>query len=510
MQALATRNELTELLPFLSAQERAELDRLLRRPKALWTPLPGPQTDAYHCLADELFYGGAAGGGKTDLLLGLSVTAHRRSIIFRREFPQLRGIIERSHEIIGAVGGFNGQEHLWRLPGGRIIEFGAVQHELSVNKYQGRPHDLKGFDEICHFTEGQYRFLNGWKRTADPRQRVRTVCTGNPPTSAQGRWVVSYWAPWLDEAHPHPALPGELRWFAVIDGEDTEVDGPEPIMHAGEMIVPRSRTFIPARVEDNPYYMTTGYKAQLQALPEPLRSQMLAGDFNAVTDDDPWQVIPTRWVTQAQERWQSTPRPMMHLSAIGVDVARGGKDQTVLARRYGTWFAPLEKHLGRATPDGGSVAALVMKALGTTGVVNIDVIGVGASAYDTLRGNKAPVVGINFAAGSEAHDLSHKLGFVNVRAELYWRLREALDPDKGEGLCLPPDPELLADLCAPRWELRARGIQVEAKEDIVKRLGRSTDCGDAVVLALAATGYHGKLPPARGKPAMAGIASRTF
>jgi len=54
----------------------------------------------------------------------------------------------------------------------------------------------------------------------------------------------------------------------------------------------------------------------------------------------------------------------------------------------------------------------------------------------------------------------------------------------GENLALPPDPELRSDLCTPRWRPVARGIQVEAKEDIIKRLKRSPDCGDAVVLAL--------------------------
>ncbi|MHB0874561.1 MAG: terminase [Anaerolineae bacterium] len=470
----------------------------------------GPQSEAYRCEADELLYGGAAGGGKSDLILGLALTVHTRSIIFRREFTNLRGLIERSREIIGNRGRYNANDHMWRLPQ-RVLEFGAVQYEESVNDYQGRPHDFKGFDEITHFTELQYRFLNGWKRTADPAQRVRTVCTGNPPTTAEGRWVVRYWAPWLDETYPRPAEPGELRWFAVLDGDDVEVDGPEPITHNGETILPRSRTFIPARVEDNPYYMATGYKGQLQALPEPLRSQMLAGNFNAVADDDPWQVIPTRWVQMAQERWQKTARPPVPLTTIGVDVARGGKDQTVIARRWGAWFAPLQKHAGRTTPDGGSVAALAMAAAaGTVATINVDVIGVGASAYDTLRANKLPVVAINVAAGSDALDHSHQLGFVNLRAELYWRMREALDPEKGDGLALPPDPELLADLCAPRWELRARGIQVEAKEDIVKRLGRSTDCGDAVVLALAGTGYHGKLPAPKGKPLAAGIRKAVF
>jgi hypothetical protein len=92
-------------------------------------------------------------------------------------------------------------------------------------------------------------------------------------------------------------------------------------------------------------------------------------------------------------------------------------------------------------------------------------------------------VAMNGAAGSEEFDRSGQLAFVNSRAQWYWRLREALDPTSGQNLALPPSAELRADLCAPRWKLTVRGIQVEAKDDIAKRIGRSPDCGDAAVYA---------------------------
>ncbi len=50
-------------------------------------------------------------------------------------------------------------------------------------------------------------------------------------------------------------------------------------------------------------------------------------------------------------------------------------------------------------------------------------------------------------------------------------------------MALPDDRELLVDLTAPRWELRAGGIVIESKEHIMERIGRSPDAGDAVVLA---------------------------
>lgn len=500
---IPSREEVADLLPYLTDEERAELDELLDDGQ-LWHPLPGPQTAAYYSNADELFYGGSAGGGKTDLLIGLGTTAHLKSIIFRREYPQLKDIIARSKEIIGAAGNFNGQDNVWRgLPGGRTLEFGAVQHIDDVNKYQGRPHDGKFFDELPNFLEAQYRFLIGWTRTTVPGQRTRVVGAGNPPTSTEGEWVIRRWAPWLDAQHPRPARPGELRWFAVVGGKDVELEDGSPFEHEGERIEPKSRTFIPARLSDNPFLLQTGYGAMLQSMPEPLRSQMLYGDFGAGIQDDPWQVIPTDWVRRAQARWRPDGQPEdedgvpIPLTALGVDVARGGKDKTVLSRRFGTWYAPLEKHAGTSTPDGPVVAALVLAALTAGGYANIDVIGVGASVYDHCVQHKAPVRSVVFSEGCKKRDRSKRLTFANLRAYAYWSLREALDPASGDDIALPPDPELLADLCAPKWSMRLRGIQVEEKEDIIKRLRRSPDCADAVVLASLITDHLARLRKAK-------------
>jgi hypothetical protein len=73
----------------------------------------------------------------------------------------------------------------------------------------------------------------------------------------------------------------------------------------------------------------------------------------------------------------------------------------------------------------------------------------------------------------------------NKRAEAWWKFREELDPDQPDGsaIALPPDPELRADLCALTWSLKARGILLESKDELRKRLGRSPGKGDAVVMA---------------------------
>lgn len=450
-----------------------------------WRPLPGPQMLAYNSKADILFYGGQAGGGKTDLLLGLAHTSHQRTIIFRRENKQLRGIEDRSVELFYKLGNYNRTDKVWRFHDGRVIEFAGVELEHDKEKYQGRPHDLKSFDEITHFTKSQFEYIIGWVRSAREGQRCRVIVTGNPPTSAEGDWVIDYWGPWLDERHPNPALPGELRWFTTIDGKDREVESGEPFEHDGQLIYPKSRTFIPASIDDNPYLRESGYKATLQALPKELREKFLEGKFTSSREDDPWQVIPSQWVMLAMKRWRERRKPSVRCSCIGVDVARGGNDRTVLTKRYGNWFDKQLQHPGTTTPDGPHVAGLVMAELDDGTDINVDVIGVGTSVYDLLKIYKLNVHPINSSEASEETDRTKQLSFFNKRAEMWWKLREALDPETGDELAIPDDRELLSDLTAPRWEYTTRGIKIEAKDHIKERIGRSPDLGDSLVYAHA-------------------------
>jgi hypothetical protein len=149
------------------------------------------------------------------------------------------------------------------------------------------------------------------------------------------------------------------------------------------------------------------------------------------------------------------------------------------------------KRKGKDTPDGQSVVALLMgTAWGEESemVINVDAIGIGKSAVDVAK--TVGLKGVNPVVVSNAanwRDARHpQLKFANVRAAMMWRVRSLLDPEGGPEetrLALPPDPELLADLTAPRYCMRVGGLAVESKDDIRERIGRSTDCGDAVALA---------------------------
>jgi hypothetical protein len=501
--------ELQEIEAYLTPAERAELDELIaadiaERP---WIPLPGPQTMAYESLADVIGYGGAAGGGKTALACGKAMTQHRRAAIFRREGTQLTGILDYLTDLAnGSRDGYNSREKIWRGfgPQNAQIEFGSVPNAGDEKNYQGRPKDLLVLDEATNLLEPQARFLMGWVRTTVPGQRCQTLMTFNPPTDSDGRWVIGFFAPWLDKKHPlYPALPGQLLYVATIDGKDDwsyPNDARRFVLKAGqrlyefaerdypptEIITPQSRTFIPSRITDNPYLYGTGYMTQLQAMPEPLRSQMLNGDFEAGMQDGAFQVIPTAWVDIAMKRWTDmSPKPPM--DSLGIDVARGGRDNTVLMARHGMWFDKPNVTQGSASPDGPTVAGLAIARRRDNAVMHIDVIGVGASPYDFLVEANQDVVGVNVSTASNARDKSGALEFYNLRTELIWRMREALDPEANNGIALPPDPRLLADLCAFTWKLKGRTIYVESREEVEHRIKRSPDFASAAFLALMDT-----------------------
>lgn len=480
-----------ELLAYLTPEERAELDSLLVSDSTIWRPLPGPQTQAYESTADIVGYGGAAGGGKTDLACGKALTQHRKVGIFRLNGTELTSIIDRFTELVGTRDGFNGKDNIWRTArpdGTRVqVEFGSFPNLGDEKKYQGRPHDLLVFDEAANMREIQVRFLLGWLRTTIPGQRCQALLTFNPPTTVEGRWIIDFFAPWLDRKHPHPAKPGELRWFASVDGKDVERPDGTPFEHKGETITPLSRTFIPSRISDNPYLMGTGYMATLQSLPEPLRSQMLNGDFAAGVKDDPWQVIPTAWVEAAMARWKPKDAPGKMLS-LGADIAQGGDDNTVIAARYeDLWFDEPIVYIGKQCPDGPTTAGYIIAATRNRATQHIDLLGVGAKPYGHLMELRQDVIGIDMGAQTFETDDTHVMGMFNVRSLLYWRLREALDPNKRNGIALPPNKILLQELCAFTWEpvvLRGRTtVKVCGRDDIIKKIGRSPDYATAYALA---------------------------
>jgi hypothetical protein len=523
-------DEMMRRVKALPPGEKQQLDELLEEGmgRMLWVPNPGPQTEAYYCQADELYYGGAGGGGKTTLLCGLAVNEHYDVHLFRREATQLRGLVKELTKIVGNRDGLNSAIGVWRLPTGQTIELAGIKDEEGADKWQGREADLKGFDEICHFTRSQYRFIVGWNRSTRPGQRCRVVATGNPPMTAQGLWVIQEWAAWLDETYPDPADPGELRWpVRAMDGNDereiffrTEEEAMRhlatldsaPRDDNARLIPPRSRTFIAAYLEDNPELMRSGYSAVIEAMPTEVR-EALKGSFRASNSDQASQTIPTQWIVAAQERWRPEGYKEFAMSTMAFDPAGGGRDSAELAWRYGPWYAPLVSARGPETADGSAAAARIIAHRRDSAPVVIDAgggagHGFGGTTIMRLKDNGIVVSPFNGVSPSTARSRDGLLRFANKRAECWWKFREELNPDQegGSVIALPPDPELRADLAAPTYEVTARGILIEDKDKIRKRIGRSPGKGDAVVMCWS----EGQLAVKRALRAQSGKERQKF
>ncbi|MFJ2745360.1 hypothetical protein ACIO3O_37520 [Streptomyces sp. NPDC087440] len=213
------------------------------------------------------------------------------------------------------------------------------------------------------------------------------------------------------------------------------------------------------------------------------------GEFHASDEDS---VIPLSWVEAAVERWHARTdagRPALDgRLVVGVDVARAGGDSTVLAHRTGFTFTELETHDREDTMQTTArVQAAIEHVPGLVPVV--DSMGVGGGVVDRLREVGAPVLAYTGAAKTKMRTRDGEWGFNNTRSAAYWRTRELLDPAFNPTLRLPPDDLLLAYLTAPTWSVTTGvppKIQIEPKEDLVRRLGRSPDRGDAVVMGLYA------------------------
>ena len=458
----------------------------------VWIPSPGPQTMAYESEADVLLYGGEPGGGKSSLLIGLAFTKHKRSLIMRRQYTDLGHIIEEVQKFNGGKNGFNGSPPpKLKRPGGGVIDLGAASKVGDEQHWQGNPHDFIGIDEATQFARIQIQFLMGWLRCADdPNQRTRVVLATNPPLEAEGLWVTEMFAPWLDDKYLHPAKPGELRW-AIMGEEDNNiwVDGPEPVKnHLGKMVDPKSYSYIPAALQDNPFLARTDYARELDSMPESIRSIMMGG-FKTAFKDNPDQVIPTEWVRLAQDRWRPFRPEGIPMCAMGVDATGGGTDPLVIAPRYDGYFDPLIEIKAKDVPltsIGKTTVGHIISNRRDAALVTIDIGGgYGGSAYELLVENEVEVKGYRGAEATTRRSRDAKLKFTNTRTSALWQFREALDPGQpgGSPIQLPPSRKLLADLTAPSYKITPNGIKAESKEDVCERLGRSTNDGDAVIMA---------------------------
>lgn len=200
-------------------------------------------------------------------------------------------------------------------------------------------------------------------------------------------------------------------------------------------------------------------------------------------------VIPLSWVLAAVARWNAwkdagAKEPEADL-IIGADTAGQGVDKTKFYYRKANIITRNEGYKKSRPME---LAGKLKIAMGSKGTLNIDTsYGEGAGTADRLKefpGFTRRVNCVNFGEKTDRTDSSGLLKFANTRAAMWWCMREKLDPNNGYDIMLPDDPMLIGDLVAPRKKQRSDGvIIIESKEDIKKRIGRSTDDGDACCLA---------------------------
>lgn len=213
------------------------------------------------------------------------------------------------------------------------------------------------------------------------------------------------------------------------------------------------------------------------------------GEFHSSDDDG---VIPLSWIEAANERWEATTLEIEKgrfvldkLDVVGVDVARSGDDKTCIALKHGDRIHELRYTFHEDTMQTtGRVGGILTLHRQAKAIVDTD--GLGAGVTDRLREQGYNVDAFHAGASVDKYttDASGELSFVNVRAAAWWRMRQLLDPANDPKLELPPDDRLTGDLTSPHWVVASNSkIKVESKDDIKKRLGRSTDAADAVIQA---------------------------
>lgn len=219
----------------------------------------------------EALYGGAAGGGKSDALLAEALRqvhiSHYRAIIFRKTFPQLSELIDRSREIYSAAfpgATYNSTGHFWQFPSGAKIYFGNMTRTADRTNYQGKRYDFIAFDELTHFTFAEYSYMMSRNRPGGPGTRVYMRATANPGGIGHG-WVKERF---ITAAPPLTPIKGE---YEIVKPDGTRVTAA------------RTRIFVPATVFDNKKLMENdpNYIANLAMLPNAEKQALLYGNWDS-------------------------------------------------------------------------------------------------------------------------------------------------------------------------------------------------------------------------------------
>ncbi len=363
-------------------------------------PQAGPQENFLSTSADVAVYGGAAGGGKTFALL-LEAARHVgkkgfAAVIFRRTYPQIKkpgGLWDDSKQIYPALGGVPRDSDLsWRFPSGAVVQFSQMQFEQDKEQWQGSQIPLIGYDELTHFTAGQFWYMFSRNRSGcGVRPYIRA--TTNPEPDHWARDLIRWWID-DDTGLPRPERQGVVRYMAR-DGEDIVWGDTAAELEARDL-APRSFTFIAAKLSDNRALVEADptYRANLMTLPRFDRERLLEGNWNArptagdffqkawftVVDEapapisaenDPLYTDVRYWDRAATKASTANPDPDW---TVGLKLRKSGDRYTILdvVRLRGRPASVEKAIVNTANQDGVETTQVLEGDPGSAGVAEVD------------------------------------------------------------------------------------------------------------------------------------------
>lgn len=418
----------------------------------------------------ELLYGGAAGGGKSVVCVALAALLCKiypgsRWVFVRKDIPRMRDTIMRTwtrfspQPFFGPIKSGLFGSFISKAANGSEVTFMAEQADSDPELKRFGGLEVNGFffeegDECLELTWNIAGVRAGrWKATGGRQPKPLRVCTCNPNMS------------WPKRKFYDPHKRGALR---------------APFY------------YLPAYMTDNPF-LEASYLEALEHLPEDIKQVMIRGDWDNA--DIPDQLIKPAWVDRAIARglvpgWK--PHPTLR-QMLGVDVARYGDDESVIARNIGAMnLVELRGFSKLDNVEVANKAAEVIKrhSIGSA-FVKVDAIGNGSGVVDSLKHHHKILV-TDFIAGGRPADTQKQVikkptKYKNFRTECWWTIRQALFTDD---YVIGPDVtgvaliRLTEDLTAIKYSVDSeRLLEVEPKDETKKRLGRSPDYGDAAMMS---------------------------
>ncbi len=404
--------------------------------------------DLFHH-APEMFklYGGAMGGGKTVALCAEAIALsndypgnrgylcrHTLTSFKKTTFIVLDEILQRS----GLISKHHQSDHVYSLRNGSTIFYGGLGDDTNaIERLKSMELGWFGIDEASETSEKFFLMLSSRLRLKLPNIKYFGIMATNPDPG------------WLKQR--------------FIDRKDP------------------NHIFIPALPKDNPHLPKDYVDRLREVFPDDWQARFVDGDWSAFEGTS--NVFPYKSIQDAVERDLPEGKPI----ELGVDVARYGDDESVIAIRKGS-VGRIKKTFKKNDLMQLTGETIQTKVEDKADALKVDADGMGGGVVDRLREQGHNVTEIH--GGGKAVN-SEK--FKNMKAEIHWAFRERLIAGD---IDLPDDLELKAQLTSITYRVASSGqLEITPKEDMKKRGLKSPDRAEAMIYAFAGNlgqeGYAG-------------------